>query len=467
MKIFKIVLPVFLAVFLFYLLTAGGEDPFRRRVKIVVKVDNPISITVGYKAKDTEYKIDKHIKNVKKIYIPNKSKDLKISLKDGAASNIELLIEDKKVVVDASKSPILYENSDIHRGSRYFEKTYLCYIAIALFTVFFYFCDRYKERERNGKIMENINFLRIFFALYVSVEHGQTSFNFNIMPNGVMFAECFIIISGLFLFLTSKFETTNFIDYFRKRFVRLFPSFFVVCMIYLFVIHNYDLFSMIKKLLTVSLATPLPISRIWAIPFFFWANCLLFCILKFGKEKANFILGFCVYLFLYLYLSHNSILFYRRYYILLICLFMGYFIAVINNNFKLGNNKLVVNFFELWLFLFLIVGIFRKNVPVVADFEIVYYCFTMGMVYFFCQKKGIISNLFECKLFTILAKYSFAYYLIHEVVFDLFVRYNILSNLSSIYRCFVAIIVSSGMAYLLYHFVENPIANRLKAVKQK
>ena len=200
MNLLKIVLSLFLAVFLFYLLTAGGEDLFRKRVKIVVKTDNPISITVDYKAKDTEYKIDKHIKNVKKIYIPNKSKDLKISLKDGVASNIELSIEDKKVVVDASKSPILYENSDIHRGSRYFEKTYFCYIVIALFAVFFYFCDRYEGRERNGKIMENINFLRIFFALYVSVEHGQWAFHFKIMPNNVAFAECFIIMSGLFYF---------------------------------------------------------------------------------------------------------------------------------------------------------------------------------------------------------------------------------------------------------------------------
>lgn len=262
MKPLKIFLSLFLAVLLFYLLTDGGDDPFRKRVRIVVKTDTPISVTVDYKVKDTEYKIDKHIKNVKKIYIPHKSKDLKISLKEAVATNVELSIEDKKIVVDASKSPILYENTDVHKGSRYLEKTYFCYIVIALFAVFFYFCDRYEGRERNGKIMENINFFRIFFALFVSIEHGQAPFGFNIMPNNIMFAECFIIISGLFLFLTTKFETTSFIDYFRKRFVRLFPSFFVVCLIYLFVLHKYDVFSMMKKILTVSLATPQPISHL-------------------------------------------------------------------------------------------------------------------------------------------------------------------------------------------------------------
>lgn len=466
----------------FIVLALCTDDPFRRQVKIEIQTQTPITVLLKYNTQSTNN--IEHIKNVsksKKIFLPKKIKDLTITLIEiedlTKKKNIILKIDDKNKIINTN-SNIIYQTNDTIRGHRYIEKMLPFFTCFTLICLFLFISQSYNPIEREGKIVANINFLRIFFALLVSLEHLSGSINHQIFQLNIFFAECFIIISGFILFLTTNFETTSFTNYFTKRFIRLFPSFFIViCFFIPLVSESYHLtlgeniflktkFYILNKLSTISLLLPNYYNRdiLWAIPFFFWANCLLFVIIKYCKNYSNFILGILVYLFLYLFFTNQDTIMFHRYYILLVCLFMGYFIGIISKEYKLTDNKILVNCFELYVFGFIITTLFFNYSSIFPYFSIIYYLHVLALIYLFYQKKGIISDFFEKQIFTNLAKYTFAYYLIHEIIFIVvFQKYKIFKNIkdwriSAILTVFIAMILS----VLLYHFIEKPFADKFK-----
>ena len=392
--------------------------------------------------------------------------------------NILIKIENKKTTNNDGN--ILYQNIKKIKGRIHLQKIAPFFIYFLIFSVFLFLSRNFSPKIRETKIISNINFLRVFFAIIVSLSHSRIiTSGYTLLASNVWFAECFIIISGFILFSTGKFNDNDFKTYVSKRFVRLFPSFFVVvCLLFPFISDIYHFtsgpehfmqtkFYILTKLSTLSLLIPKYYNTdfLWAIPFFFWANCLLFAIIKFFKDKSGFILAILSSLFLYLYFTNNNTILFNRYYILLVCIFAGYFIALISNEYAQMNNKLVINFLELYISLFLIISLFHNYSAIFPYFSILYYIHTLGIVYLFYQKKGLISDFFERKIFDKIAKYSFSYYLIHEFIYIVFIKYKILLDANHKTRILVAVIVSMISAFLLYHLIEKPIADKLKNKK--
>ena len=453
------------------------DDPFRRQVKIEIQTQTPITILLKY---NTQYVNNvEHIKKIsksKKIFLPKKIKDLTITLTEitdpTKKENIILKIDNKNKIINTNND-VLYQTNDTIRGHRYIEKMLPFFAYFIMVCLFLFFSQSYNPPEREGKVVANINFLRISFALLVSLGHLSGNINHRIFQLNITFAECFIMISGFILFLTTNFETTSFKSYFTKRFIRLFPSYlFVIFIIFPFIasVHTstagansflYTKFFMIFKIFAIFLIMT---DILWAIPFFFWANCLLFGINKTFKEKSYFILGVLVYLFLYLYFTNRDAIIFHRYYLLLVCLFIGYFVALISKEYKLTDNKILVNCFELYVFLFLITSLFFNYTGIFEYFPIVYYLHVSVLIYLFHQKKGIISNFFEKQIFTSLAKYTFAYYLLHEIIFTMiFTKYKIFENIKDWHiSAILAVLIVMTSSVLLYHFIEKPFADKFK-----
>lgn len=486
LKFFKDFSIYFYILIFSYILTISvyNNDPFRRQVKVNIKTKTPIGLSLKYSDKNNNnYEKIKVIKDKKTIFLPNKI-NLKITLlniEDEKQKNDILLKIEKSNISLNTSNKILYQSDKLIRGSRHIEKIFPFFVYFFIINVFLIFANNFTPKIRDTKIISNVNFLRVFFAIIVSLSHYSAVLTpgHNLLATNVWFAECFIIISGFILFFTANFKDTDFKAYFSKRFIRLFPSFFVViCLLFPFVSDIYHFtsgqyhfvqtkFYILTKLSTLSLLMPKYYNAdfLWAIPFFFWANCLLFAIVKYFKEKSNFILAVLMCLFLYLYFANNNAILFNRYYILLVCIFAGYFIALISKEYVLTDNKLIINFLELYISLFLVISLFYNYSEIFPHFAVLYYMHTLGLVYLFYQKKGFISNFFERKIFDKIAKYSFSYYLIHELIYIIFLKYKILLNADNKVRVLVAVFTSMVAAFLLYHLVEKPIADRFKAKK--
>lgn len=87
------------------------------------------------------------------------------------------------------------------------------------------------------------------------------------------------------------------------------------------------------------------------------------------------------------------------------------------------------------------------------------------MCIYFIKRKDLLAIFFERKIFDKIAKYSFSYYLIHEFIYIVFIKYKILLDANHKTRILVAVIVSMISAFLLYHLIEKPIADKLKNKK--
>ena len=471
---------IYILILSFFIVLALCKDnPFARQLQVEIQTQTPITVLLKY---NTQY--TNNIQNVQKIFkskqifLPEKIKDLTITLTEitdpTQKENIILKIDNENKTINTNND-VLYQTNDTIIGHRYVGTMIPFFIYFIIVYLFLFFAQSYNPPKREGKIVANINFLRIFFALLVSVEHLTYYVNQKFIPLFISFSECFIMISGFILFLTTNFETTSFKSYFTKRFIRLFPSYlFVVIIIFPFIADTYRLtvgdnsflqtkFFMVLKISTIFSVIPkYELDILWAIPFFFWANCLLFGINKTFKEKSYFVLGILIYLFLYLYFTNNNSIMFHRYYILLVCLFMGYFIGVISKEYKFTDNKIIINCLELYVFGFVITTLFFNYNNVFEFFSIIYYLHVLALIYLFYQKKGIISNFFEKQIFTNLAKYTFAYYLIHEIVFTfIFEKYKIFKNIND-WHISLALTISVLSSILLYHFIEKPFADKFK-----
>ena len=173
--------------------------------------------------------------------------------------------------------------------------------------------------------------------------------------------EFFFIISGFFLSKSlNKIEKIDFKSYFIKRYIRLFPQ-------YLFIMFFFHRKSFFQALIGFDIIFDRPLNindrllnDLWFVPVLYWTENFIFCMFKYLKKYANFILAIIIFFLLryYLYFKGNSYV----YFMIRGLSFtgIGYFLNLFHENIKIIKICPSVNFvtfLEIFSFTFFIKNI--------------------------------------------------------------------------------------------------------------
>lgn len=354
--------------------------------------------------------------------------------------------------------------------------------------------------QQSGKI-KNIEFLRIVFAFIITLVHMKTGF-LKILHNSVSLyndiienigyagiaVDFFFIISGFFLFLRTDFSQ-NFINFAVKKFLRLMPLVFYSFILYMIITS----FTPIKFIKYNSILSLLSISNcgltigygnndcIWYISALFWTMNFYFYLYKIIDIKRFNLFSACTIFFCYAFWIHshgsnpsNIYYFINRG---LLRAFggvgIGYFIATLYKDYnnKITSislnlwQKLLFTGLEIYLFCFLIYYMslhkLHSNTPTILIVAFI------GLFILFLIKKGYFSKLLENNFSVFLGRYSYAIFMTHFLICDIWKsvicksRYDwIIAHPELNLIIFYIAIISFGV--FTYHFVEIPVAKFLK-----
>lgn len=164
------------------------------------------------------------------------------------------------------------------------------------------------KKERHNKAIDSLKFIFSVIIVYYHLLHanmkgciGGTELYKELSAacdGSALIVECFLIISGYFIYKAYVAGRQDLVQFTLSRLVRLWPvfAFYVLCTC---VLSGYKLESAI---LDLSFLRCTGISQeykgiIWYIPPFFWCSVLLYATLRlFQKEKALFIIAILTYL---------------------------------------------------------------------------------------------------------------------------------------------------------------------------
>ena len=201
------------------------------------------------------------------------------------------------------------------------------------------------------------------------------------------------------------------------------------------------------------------LNDLWFLPVLYWTENFIFCLFKYLKKKANFILAIIIYFLLryYLYYKGNTYV----YFMIRGLAFtgIGYFLNIFHKNIKIimicpSENFIIV--LEILSFTF-----FIKNIETYPRIIISMWCFFI--LYFFIENKGGLSKILNNNIFTYISKYCYSVYISHENISrDLFRKLGIYKYLNIFDDTFIIIIISFFVGMCFYHLNEIIIQRLLK-----
>ncbi len=354
--------------------------------------------------------------------------------------------------------------------------------------------------QQSGKI-KNIEFLRIVFAIIVTFVHLKDFIlkTFDIpLYNNIVTNTCyagiavdfFFIISGFFLFIKTDFSQ-KFINFAVKKFLRLMPLVFYSCLVYLIL----SFFTPIKFLKYDNALALLTLSNcgltynhcnnvcIWYISALFWGINFYFYLYKITDRKVfNFITA-CIIFFCYAFWLHskgnhfiNVYSFVNRGMLKAFAnIGVGYFIVMLYKDYidrikAVSLNiwqKLLFTGLEVYLLCFLV---FHMSIHKFSHYKnpLILIVAFIGLFILFLIKKGYLSRLLENDFSVFLGRYSFAIFMTHVIICDIWRNILckschdwIIAHPELNLVIFYITVISFGV--FTYHFVEKPVAKFLKS----
>ncbi len=304
---------------------------------------------------------------------------------------------------------------------------------------------------------------------------------------GSRWVEFFFILSGFFFALNTNFAI-NFIDFFKKKIIRLWPVVMfsiLVCMVLSwFDITHYAKYENVFNMLLlngigVHTKTIGANSHSWYVSSMFWGLMFYFYLSKLINQKWMNLLYALIALFGYSYVVHTTInaqKFYCNFInigmlIALAGIAIGYFIALWFKKFK--NNPLKTSsFFQKILFTltesYLLVFAIQNTIfhKISYDNWLIILPVFVGLIILFLMKKGFISQFFDNNFSAILGKYVYSIYIMHFLVHDVMRKVFWMSNKEfiiahPIFNLILPIIIAILLGILTYHLVEQPAARYL------
>ncbi len=350
--------------------------------------------------------------------------------------------------------------------------------------------------------IKDIEILRFLFSLVIIFVHikvlilkpfvDEIPFYQNLIDNfsySYLPVDFFFIISGFFLFLTTDFGC-NFIDFAKKKFLRLMPlAFYIIVLYWLaaqFTPIKFIKYENVFAMLTLNncgLTLSYPNNHcLWYISALFWCMCFYFYLYKIiNKKHFNFITAcmifFCYSLWLHSHFPHNWQNVYKVFNIGMLRgiagLGVGYFISMIykDNIDKIRQTnlkilpKILTTAAEIYLFCFIFYYICLHKMN--YNNQLILIVAFIGLFWLFLIKKGWFSMLLENNFSVFLGKFAFPIFMTHFFILDLWV-YTVVKNCHdlivlhpwlNLVLMFITMIL---FGVITHYFVEQPINRLLK-----
>ena len=355
--------------------------------------------------------------------------------------------------------------------------------------------------------IKNIEFLRTFLILGIIMLHScvssawSFSHIFKNVPlyqtlhdcfahsnNGV---EGFFIIAGFLLVITFK-NTINFVDFVKKKYIRLSPpiAFATILCILGWLLHTMH-FKVIPNILTVMLLNHFGIC--WAIganPVLWFTSALFsgllfyFCIIKYIPKKYHLtlisILSVVGYLILEILQKGRFSDPYHNYHFMFNVGFLraiggigfGCIIGIIyKEHFEkiqkfiiLKWQKVLITLLEL---IFLSFIVWWMICPHIRINNLVYVIFFTLLLALFILNTGYISQFFDKDIWVLLGKYQYSIYVVHYPVgkilgFGVWKHNADFIHANPLIPILVTVLLSIIVGVFTYHCVEEPCAKYLK-----
>ncbi len=279
--------------------------------------------------------------------------------------------------------------------------------------------------------------------------------------------QLFFIISGFVIFMTLE-RSKNTIDFIKRRFIRLYPTFWISMIITFIVTYSAGVVRFERTFTDLLVNTTMIPNLLGfrAIDGVYWSlqvellfYLLMIIILQFKLLKYVFVLMF-TWLFIGVLIHYFDLPYLNVY------LITGYsylFIAGITF-YKIWTNKNSRNNIKgHGLILLCLVYGFSKNIE---EGFIVLLCF--GLFYLFIyQRLKFIANLKFFKPFVFLGDISYTLYLIHQFIGMIIIFYLSKQIDNYFILLIVPIIISILMAWIITHYLEKTIQQKLKKLLSK
>lgn len=340
--------------------------------------------------------------------------------------------------------------------------------------------------------VRSVDFLRIVFAFLIAFHHftntGAIKNSLNIFVSSLphntfnlpFIVDFFFIIAGFFLVTTYKKQKT--IDFIKYKFSKLFPLMLLyITLIKFFSILGLTTYSFKECIFSLLLLDNVGITLsnsgvAWFISAYFVTICFYYhLIANFSKKSVNMIVFFLIY-FSYSFLIHKqngnisgtSATYYNIINVGMLRAIagigIGYYIAIWYQHIKqikfVCSNKLIIacSLLEVLSLSYLTYFLLIKNPNLNSLIYILTFCILMMSMLI---NKGVLSKLLNLKIFTKLASYSLAVYMIHEpvlritrpLIFDKYPEF-VTNHIGEAILCYFIIVFVS--AVIAHHLIEIP-----------
>ena len=295
--------------------------------------------------------------------------------------------------------------------------------------------------------------------------------------SAVLIVDCFLVMSGYFLYQTIKTNKLTIYQFILKIFFRIYPVFFVSTII-TYIQSPTSIDELVLKLFLFH-STGISLhyfGATWFIGPFFWCSILLFSIFKtFEKHKSALIIAIFTY-FSYATIINNfngwieRNVVYSFLSIAMIRVFGGLSLGILlhiakevfNDNLEqIIPNKaktILVSIIEIiclstLLYNFTIFPIFKNFFITIIIFSILFACLI--------STKGILSKLLQIKYLSILGKFSYSIYVMQQVAFNILQK-TLWQNTNFIYShtiltLFISVMLATFIGIITYYTIERPI----------
>ena len=305
--------------------------------------------------------------------------------------------------------------------------------------------------------IKNIEILRFIFVMCIVWFHSAWGILdslpvYNPLIPGMEWAwllcDCFFIISGFFMFLTTDFKQ-DFLKFAGKKLIRFMPTvYFVLFLVWIASLftpvkyYKYDSLFIILNIQNVGITKyVLTIGPSWFVSALFWSMCFYFYLRKsVSKQMFNLITACLIFLCYSIFVKENTMHFDNFAGLFNIGLMrafaglgIGYFLAGLYKEYGRSVKQLKLNIFqrllitaaEIYLFSFMIYySVFHK---ISFDNYLIMIIPFIGLFILFVLHKGYLSSFLNNDVSVFFGQFTFAIFLSHELVRNLW-SYAVFQN---------------------------------------
>ena len=357
-----------------------------------------------------------------------------------------------------------------------------------------------KEQSVDKQRHSSIDFLRILFVVMIVYYHFiKASYVqvydiplFDDLKNGIshcgrMCNAFLFILSGFFLYISFiKRKDNNIASFIVKKIIRFWPPmiFAILCGVVLDLFHliNFDLSQNVLFLCFISkigvgLSTDLAyLNVLWFISALFWCSVFYYSFLCLCSEKwYMFFIGLFTYVNLLIYINcglgpdTETIFSFipPSLCLALSCIGLGIVLCKIYRDYivNLKINWFVASVIEVYILFYLVNGLLFN--PFHIQFIAIIILFIVLLI-LLLLKQGLISQLLDNPVFSLIGRYAFSIYIMQHIVFVFYWKVLwaqkdfVLSNpiTAIVFSLVVAIVV--GVA--TFHYIERPATSFIKRI---